>query len=148
MKKYLLNAISIAFVLALAACKGQTATQPAATMPPVIATTVAPPATDAAPATEAPTDTTAATTDPSAPLPDVTLTIIFAQYCRSNPDIYSSGVGHLEANAEVKAIGRSQDNQYYYIENPDAPGSYCWIWVDYALIDGKAYDLPVIEPTE
>jgi hypothetical protein len=158
-KHFLLNAISIAFVLALAACKGQTATQAtsaAPVMPATTAATEAPKATIAAtetavPATAAPTiepsvDTTAAST--AAALPDVKLTAIFATFCRTNPDDYSTGVGYLAANAEVKALGRTADNQYFYLENPDSPGTYCWIWNDYVMIDGLAYDLPVIDTTK
>lgn len=146
MKKFITFGFSIMMILTLAACSAGTPTLPAGgpngTMPAAQATTVvAATATTEPTATTAPTDTPAPTATPET----VTLTVISGIMCQAKPDYNSTRTGYLETGAVLTALGRNSDTTYFYIENPTVPGGYCWVWTNYVLINGLAYNLPIVD---
>lgn len=147
MKKFIFIGVVIMMMVSLTACAAKSPTLPSGapngTMP-ALQTTAAPttePATLEPTATAAPTDTP----EPTATPVTVKLTVISGIMCQAKPDYDSTRIGYLETGAVFTALGRNADTEYFYIENPTVKGGYCWVWTNYVLIDGIAYDLPVVE---
>ncbi len=66
--------------------------------------------------------------------------------CRSGPGEAYESLGDLLVGdtAEVKA--RSEDGMFFYIQFPHAPPDHCWIWAQYAQVDGELRELAVFTP--
>lgn len=75
----------------------------------------------------------------------VWLTVRENTNCRSGPGTYYDYVTLVKAGTHVQAIGRNQDNSYFYIQNPNA-GGFCWLWVAYSDLTGDINILPVYTP--
>lgn len=148
MKKLVLSVMALVVVFSLAACSS-TSTTATADVPGGMGTPPAMPlvTTEAPTETAAPTaePTVAPTVEPTATLEPVALTIISAQYCLASPDSTAIGVGHFDTGETITALGRDASFDYYYIENPDIPGGYCWIWDNYVLVNGNYSLLPIID---
>jgi hypothetical protein len=82
--------------------------------------------------------------EPTGTAAPVILTVISTQYCQASPQSGALGVGHFDTGAEITALGRDAAMEYFYIENPDKPGEYCWIWNNFVLVNGEAFTLPVV----
>jgi hypothetical protein len=145
MKKFLLAVLSGIFLFALAACTASTpavqsgfmeGTSPSAPMETTVAAEITSPTVE---------PTAVATAEPTAALPEVTLTVITDQYCRVSPDINTTGTGHFVAGETMPALGQNYTHDFFYIANPDLPGEYCWIWDNYVFTDGDHYSLPVVD---
>ena len=117
-----------------------TATQPAALLPPNASDTVAPTDTAASAPTSAPTSAT--TEPPSAPVVSVSLTT----NCRTGPGEAYPFVLYFEPGQSARVIGRSSVDNYWYIAHPAAADGHCWLWGQYATVQGNAGNLPVLTP--
>jgi hypothetical protein len=96
------------------------------------------------------TETAAATAEVT-PLPEFTLSGPSAQVsvdtnCRSGPGIAYTLLGGLMVGEEATVAGKDPSGSYWYIENPDQAGKYCWIWGKYAMTSGNASLVPVYTP--
>jgi hypothetical protein len=66
--------------------------------------------------------------------------------CRFGPgDVYDYQ-GALLVGEESEVAGKLADESFWYIENPDAPPPYCWIWGAYASITGDKSGIPILTP--
>ena len=101
-------------------------------------------------ATDAPADTPTATLTPEpSETPTQSIPIISVSVdtnCRIGPGNIYSYAGGLVVGEEAEVIARDPSGNYWYIENPDSPGSYCWVWGEYATIEGDTSGLPVFTP--
>jgi hypothetical protein len=147
MKKFIFIGLIVILMVSLTACAAKSPSLPAGapngTMP-VMQTTVASttePATLEPTATAAPTNTP----EPTATPVNVKLTVIHGIMCQAKPNYNSTRIGYLETGAVFTALGRDADTEYFYIENPTVKDGYCWVWTNYVLINGIAYDLPIVE---
>jgi len=93
------------------------------------------------------TPTITLTPEPSlTPTPEgVWLTVVENTNCRKGPGKVYDYVSTIKAGQQVQAVGRSPDNQYYYVQNINGNG-YCWLWVQYSTLTGNTGILPVFTP--
>ena len=84
-------------------------------------------------------------TPPPPPLP-ARVGVTLATNCRTGPGLAYPKVFSLQPGqlAEIKA--RSTGNDYWYIVNPDKSAETCWIWGEYATVEGDVSSLPVLTP--
>ena len=66
--------------------------------------------------------------------------------CRVGPGKVYTQVGALLVGQTVPVYGRTADGTYWYIRNPDAPNSFCWVWGYYATVTGLSAGVPVYTP--
>jgi hypothetical protein len=88
------------------------------------------------------TPTHTLTPTPSAPMVSVSVDT----NCRFGPgDVYDY-LGALMVGEEAAVVGKLADESFWYIENPDTPPPYCWIWGFYAQVEGDKSGIPILTP--
>ncbi|HKZ44924.1 MAG TPA: NBR1-Ig-like domain-containing protein [Anaerolineales bacterium] len=92
--------------------------------------------------TTIPTATTVFTATSSKPMISVSKTT----NCRLGPDVVYDRVGQLDPGVMVEVFGVDPSKSYYYIENPNNPGTYCWVWGYYATEVNDFTGVPVKLP--
>jgi uncharacterized protein YraI len=106
------------------------------------------PPTAPATATEAPSATPAETATPA---PTATSPVPIARVnqntnCRSGNSTHFDLLYIALAGSELTITGRTTDSAYVLVENPDRPGTSCWLWTRYVDILGDISTLPVSTP--
>jgi len=66
--------------------------------------------------------------------------------CRLGPDVVYERVGMLDTGVMAEVFALDPSRGYYYIENPDNPGTYCWIWGFYVTQVNDFALLPIYTP--
>jgi len=66
--------------------------------------------------------------------------------CRIGPGKVYRMVGALLVGEIAQVYGRDPTGQYWYIRNLDSSNSYCWVWGEYATVNGNVALLPVYTP--
>lgn len=66
--------------------------------------------------------------------------------CRVGPGANYLFAGVLSVGASAEVIAQSDVEDYWYIANPDLPGEGCWLWGEYAQVEGNTEALPRITP--
>lgn len=66
--------------------------------------------------------------------------------CRSGPDQSFKFLGVLSAGEQSEVVAKSELPNYWYIVNPDKPDEFCWLWGEYATVEGDTSGLPVVTP--
>jgi hypothetical protein len=66
--------------------------------------------------------------------------------CRSGPGKVYAWLGALMVGEEAVILAKDPSGVYWYIENPDQEGAYCWIWGFYAVTSGNTAPLPIYTP--
>ena len=66
--------------------------------------------------------------------------------CRSGPAVSFDFRGALLVGQIAEVVARSTVPNYWYISNPDRPGEICWLWGEYATVQGEASSLPAFTP--
>lgn len=66
--------------------------------------------------------------------------------CRSGPGANYPYRGVLLAGDSALVLAQSTVGSYWYIENPDLPGEGCYLWDEYAALDGDPANLPIYTP--
>jgi hypothetical protein len=110
-----------------------------AALPPAASEVELPPATTAT-ITQTPTETLTPT--PSIPMVSVTVNT----NCRFGPGQVYEYLGALLEGETAEIHGRNPEGNFWYIENPDQPGSYCWITAAYAQVSGDTSQVPELTP--
>jgi hypothetical protein len=77
-------------------------------------------------------------------LPQISVSI--PTNCRTGPGSAYPMVGALLVGKTVQVYARDPTGTFWYIENPDSPGQFCWVWGQYATITGLTYILPMYTP--
>jgi hypothetical protein len=66
--------------------------------------------------------------------------------CRFGPDPYWQVVGYLLVGDESIVHAKSPNSFWWYIENPDVPGDFCWVWSETTIVEGDVNSIPVRQP--
>lgn len=66
--------------------------------------------------------------------------------CRTGPSLAYPRVFSIDPGVVAQVAGRSSDNSYWYIANPEQSQQHCWIWGKYATVTGDVSLLPVVTP--
>jgi hypothetical protein len=66
--------------------------------------------------------------------------------CRLGPSTVYNVVGFLLTTEQSTVQGKDSAGEWWYIENPKKPGSYCWVWSGSTRVSGDTGSLPVITP--
>jgi len=120
---------------------------PVAETPTAVATTAPPPVeTPTLAATLPPTNTpvlfTATSVTPQTP----TISAIEDTNCRLGPGPLYSRVGYLLVSQTARVYGRDSNRTWWFIENLNRPGEFCWVWGQTTQVQGDTTSLPVITP--
>ena len=150
--------ISLAGLLVLAACAVPTPSQAdliatavkgtieaEASLPPMTAT----PTPSQLPV-RSQTPTSTSTLTPTASLtptpPPQMASVSLATNCRTGPGSAYPFVFSLEPGQVARVTARSTVEGYWYIANPNQSDEHCWLWGEYATVEGDASILPVLTP--
>ncbi len=144
--------MSVGGLLVLAACAVPTPSVAdvfeTAVMSTVEALASLPPTTSTPAPSQTPTSTStltpAATLTPTPPPPMVSVSL--ATNCRTGPGSAYLFVLSLQPGQAAQVTARSTVEDYWYIANPDQSDEYCWLWGEYATVEGDASILPVLTP--
>ncbi len=66
--------------------------------------------------------------------------------CRTGPGKVYDWLGALLVGEQAEVMARSADGQYWVIRNPDNNGGLCWLWGNYATVEGPIVNLQVWDP--
>jgi hypothetical protein len=66
--------------------------------------------------------------------------------CRFGPGLVYEYLGALLEGETAEIHGVNPGGNFWYIENPDNPGEYCWITASYAVVTGDTSQVPVLTP--
>ncbi len=98
-------------------------------------------------ATSIETLTPSATAEPtSTPTQAPRISVIENTNCRSGPGIDFIFQGVLRVGEVADVIGRSTLPDYWYVTNPQLPEMGCWLWGEFAQVEGDTEVLPVYTP--
>jgi hypothetical protein len=67
-------------------------------------------------------------------------------HCRSGPGVVYPSKGVLLVGEVADVIGRSTVTDYWYVTNAQLPGDGCWLWGEFAQVEGDIEVLPVYTP--
>lgn len=121
-----------------------------ADQPDPLAPTNTPDPTATPGASETPEPTATISPTPSAtftPTSDAPLLYISENTnCRTGPGAVYDWLTVLLSGDESALVAKDPTEKYWYIQNPDKPGDYCWLWGRYATPEGDTETLPVYTP--
>ena len=130
-----------------------TVTANAAMIETALASGELPPEAQGLPATEDPAlPPTEEVVIPAAVLPpavgDVTVTVSVATNCRQGPGTAFANVYGMPVGQVAKVVAKNSYSGYWIIEIPGQNGKTCWLWGQYATINGDTATLKdVVTPT-
>jgi len=67
-------------------------------------------------------------------------------HCRSGPAVEYPSQGVLEVGEVAKVIGRSPEPGYWFVTSAELPKDGCWLWGEFAQVEGEVEPLPVYTP--
>lgn len=120
----------------------------------IVAGTLEPGADEESSAAEEPESSEDEPSEPSA-TPTITLTptlgapmvsVSVDTNCRFGPGEVYEYEGAILVGEQAGVAGKLADESFWYIENPDAPPPYCWIWGAYASVSGDKNGIPILTP--
>lgn len=94
--------------------------------------------------TVTPSATSTGTPTPT-PVPPA-LQVAVATNCREGPGSTFAFLGVLMVGETAEVLAQSTLPDYWYVANPDRPGERCWLWGEFATVEGDTSDLPVFTP--
>jgi hypothetical protein len=152
---FIFFSISFVFVLAILACGvpqigipnqpdliGTSAAQTLTAFPPIL-----PPTRNPAPEVANPTvaSTSQQVSEIPSPTSQVYVQVTTATNCRKGPGQSYDTVGALQVGERALVVGKYPPANYWIIEDPRGGGT-CWLWGQYATIEGDVSQLPVMTP--
>ena len=66
--------------------------------------------------------------------------------CRSGPGVEYLFQGVLKIGDVAEVIGRSTEPGYWYVTSAELPKEGCWVWGEFAQVDGEVEALPAYTP--
>jgi hypothetical protein len=66
--------------------------------------------------------------------------------CRFGPGEVYEYQGALLVGEQAGIAGKLADESFWYIENPDAPPPFCWVWGAYAQVQGDTSGVAILTP--
>jgi len=121
-------------------------------MTPTITKTATVTPTTTKTATMTPTNTMTASMTPTSTITKTPTLAVFMinaiinTNCRLGPDPAHDIIGYLEVGMEVVVVGRLEDGEWWFIQNPSRPSTGCWVWGETTMVEGDPSILPVIPP--
>jgi hypothetical protein len=88
------------------------------------------------------TPTITPTETPGEPMVSVTVDT----NCRYGPGPDYHVVGALMVGEKVKVFGKNSSGDWWYIQNSKRPGEFCWIWGQYAQVEGDKAAIAIATP--
>ena len=120
-------------------------TAPPSTLPPAATPAPTQPSTDPAqPPTATSTLIPTETLPPAPVLPMISVSR--TTNCRTGPGRAYRLVSSLRPGEAAQVTGRSSVEGYWYITHPDPSEQPCWLWDQYATLQGNTASLPVLTP--
>ncbi len=93
------------------------------------------------------TPTPSATVEPtSTPTQIPQISVDENTHCRSGPGVIYPSKGVLLVGEVAEVIGRSTVPDYWYVTNAQLPEVGCWLWGEFAQVEGDIEVLPVYTP--
>ena len=94
-------------------------------------------------------ETQAEQTEPPPPLTPsgATINASVNTNCRAGPSADYKVLGYLLKNQVSEVQGRDNSRIWWYIENPEKSGEYCWVWGETTQVQGDISNLPIITPS-
>lgn len=93
-------------------------------------------------ATPSPTPTSAYTATPE----KITVSVSQDTYCRAGIFSKSPFVALMTAGQTYDVLAVDPDNKAYYVVEPNHTFTYCWLWGEFATVNGDVASLPVYTP--
>jgi hypothetical protein len=79
-------------------------------------------------------------------VPEITVEVSVDSNCRSGPGrVYPYQAGFFVGD-QATVYGVDPSGAWLYIDHPDAPEGFCWIWGFYAIPSGDTDPLPIFTP--
>ncbi|MFQ5942301.1 MAG: hypothetical protein ACE5JF_01985 [Anaerolineales bacterium] len=141
-----------ACLLALTACTAEASDQSGTIEAAVAGTlqamvTVPPPTETLSPSQTPVPSNTPIPTETETPTPAPLLaSVSSATNCRTGPGTLYGLVTSVMPGEVAEVVARSDAEGYWYVANPSNPNEYCWLWGEYATVDGDTSALPVFTP--
>jgi hypothetical protein len=66
--------------------------------------------------------------------------------CRSGPDVSYPSVSSVVLGQIAQIAGRNNDSSWWYVRDPNSPGSFCWVSAAVVTTAGNLAGIPVIAP--
>ncbi len=66
--------------------------------------------------------------------------------CRSGPDVAYDAVSALMAGKSTEVTGRLEDSSWWYVQDPQNSGAFCWISANVVTLSGPTGGIPVVAP--
>ncbi|MGB9640448.1 MAG: hypothetical protein ACPL4H_06010, partial [Anaerolineales bacterium] len=79
------------------------------------------------------------------PSSSVYVQVTTATNCRKGPGQSYDAIGALQVGERALVVGKYPPANYWIIEDPRGGGT-CWLWGQYATIEGDASQLPIMTP--
>jgi hypothetical protein len=157
--------LSISFIMLITSACGSAVTATATTLPtldPIQNTSIAetaqagvfgtltqialsiPTATPTLQFTETPSQTASPLASPTSMKPMIS--VLVATLCRLGPGTVYDRVGELNINTMAEVYAMDPSRSYYFIQNPNQPGTYCWVWGFYATPVNSYVGVPIYTP--
>jgi len=57
--------------------------------------------------------------------------------CRTGPGSLFEKVGVVHKDQSTIVVGREPKGEFWYVQNPDRPGEFCWLWGEYGEFSGN-----------
>ena len=102
----------------------------------------APPQSDPTQPAQPPADPTQPQSQPGQP----SISVSEDTNCRRGPSPDFEKAGFLLVGQTSTVHGRNQAGDWWYIANPRKPGSYCWLWGQYATVQGDTTAITLLTP--
>jgi|GEM_PF-3740120 len=83
---------------------------------------------------------------PTSTLSKAMISVEVETLCRTGPGTFYDRVGELGIGKMVEVFGLDPSRDYYLIQNPSHPDSYCWVWGFYATPVNNFSGIPVYTP--
>jgi len=74
------------------------------------------------------------------------ISVSVATNCRNGPGKVYAYEGALLVGQVAEVLARDPTGSYWYIQNPESRGEFCWLWGKYATISGSTLTLPIYTP--
>lgn len=67
--------------------------------------------------------------------------------CRKGPSTqYDPPIALLKEGQKAEISGRNQNNSWWYVQIPNSPGQYCWVFGDNVHVEGDTSGVQVVTP--
>ena len=96
--------------------------------------------------TETATPQATATSEFTATPEKVTLTLSKDTYCRNGIFAKSPFVALMTAGQTIDVLAVDPNNEAYYVVEPNHTFTYCWLWGEFATVNGDTSTLPIYTP--